>query len=187
MGKQRERNRIKSRVDELPEEIKELLNKRLSDVHYTYTEIADEIKAKGYDISRSSVGRYALRINAVAKRLKEATEQTRIIIDTIKENRNLDAAEAADAILIDGLIKKFATAQEEIEGMPIEKAARIAVQLERTSIFREKFRLEYDRGYGDALKALKEALTEELKKEPELLNKMLALAERVSEEREDKQ
>ena len=36
MGDQRERNRIKSRVDELPDEIRAQLDTMLADVNYTY-------------------------------------------------------------------------------------------------------------------------------------------------------
>jgi len=186
VGKQRERNRVKSRVDELPDDIRKNLDEMLADVNYTYQEIADKITEAGYEISKSSIGRYALRQNAVIKRLKEAAEQTRVIVETMKENQNLDAAEAANAILIDALTKKFATAQEEFENMPIDKAARVAVALERTAIFNKKFKLEYDRGFSDALSALKKALSDELQKDPELLAKMLSLAEKVAKDKENK-
>ena len=64
MGDQRERNRIKSRVDELPDEIRAQLDAMLADVNYTYQDIADTITDLGYEISRSAVGRYAMRHNS---------------------------------------------------------------------------------------------------------------------------
>ena len=73
MGDQRERNRIKSRVDELPDEIRAQLDTMLADVNYTYQDIADTITDLGYEISRSAVGRYAMRHNSAARRLKEAS------------------------------------------------------------------------------------------------------------------
>ena len=65
MGDQRERNRIKSRVDELPDEIRAQLDAMLADVNYTYQDIADTITDLGYEISRSAVGRYAMRWDKV--------------------------------------------------------------------------------------------------------------------------
>ena len=53
MGDQRERNRIKSRVDELPDEIRAQLDAMLADVNYTYQDIADTITDLGYEISRT--------------------------------------------------------------------------------------------------------------------------------------
>ena len=55
MGDQRERNRIKSRVDELPDEIRAQLDAMLADVNYTYQDIADTITDLGYEISRTKV------------------------------------------------------------------------------------------------------------------------------------
>ena len=81
MGKQRERNRIKSRVDELPPEAREALDRMLADVTNTYQEIAEHMAAQGWDISRSSIGRYALRQNAVARRLRESREQMEALIN----------------------------------------------------------------------------------------------------------
>ncbi|MFR1618142.1 MAG: phage protein Gp27 family protein [Dysosmobacter welbionis] len=37
----------------------------------TYQEIADTLTGQGYEISRSAVGRYAMRHNSAARRLKK--------------------------------------------------------------------------------------------------------------------
>lgn len=112
MGKERRRTRIKSKIDELPDDVKELIDKRLADVTVSYEEIAEEITEMGYTIGKSSIGRYALRQNDVAKRLKEAQQQTIALINAVKSNPDMDYTEAGLQILTDGLVKKFATAQE---------------------------------------------------------------------------
>ena len=179
MGRERQRNRIKSRVDELPDDIKELMNEMLTDVNYTYQEIADKITKYGYEISKSSIGRYAIRQNAISKRLKEVAEQTRVIVEAA-QNNNFDAVGATTSMLTAGLARKIATAQEEIENMPIDKAARLVVQLERSAVYREKFKLQYKKGVEEALEEVKKALQAELEKEPELLHRMNELADKVS-------
>ena len=93
MGKQRERNRIKSRVDELPQDARELLDKMLADVTNTYAEIAEAMGARGWEISKSSIGRYAMRQNAVARRLKESREQMVALINEVKDNNDVEASE----------------------------------------------------------------------------------------------
>lgn len=123
MGKERERSRIKSRVDELPNEIQELLRKRLADVNYTYQDIADELTGLGYEISKSAVGRYAIRYGGATRRLKESAEKIKALAEVVKENRDIEASEVAASILMDALIERVATAQEEIDSLPLDRQA----------------------------------------------------------------
>lgn len=178
------KSRVKSRVSELPDGIKKSLDDMLLDVNYTYTEIAEIITKKGYPISKSSIGRYALRQNKAAQRLKEACETTKTLVESVKENRDLDASSAATTILIDALMKRLATAEEEFEDMPLDKAGRLIVALQRSTVYKEKFKLEYKRGVSDALSKLKEELKIELRHQPELFKKMCELADSVSQKME---
>ncbi len=175
MGEERERNRVRSRVDELPNEIRELLHKRLADVNYTYQEIADEITELGFEISKSSIGRYALRQGGAAKRLKESAEKIRALAEVVKENRDIESSEIAGAILMDALIERVSMAQEEIDNMPLDKAGRLIVAMQRSAVYKEKFKLEYKKGYKEAIARVKAEIADELKKEPELLIRMSEL------------
>ena len=120
MGEQRERQRIKSRVDEFPDEIRAQMDGMLADVNYTYQEIADTLTEQGYEISRSAVGRYAMRHNSAARRLKEAREQTTALLQQIRENQDVESTELASAILIDGLTRRIATAEEDFDALPLD-------------------------------------------------------------------
>lgn len=181
MADKRQRKRIKSRLDELPEEVRNLVDIRLADVNITYQEIADEIIAKGFEISRSSIGRYALRQGAALNRLREAQEQTRILVNAVKKNDNADYTEAGLQILMDQLTKKMALAQEEIEDMPPDKAGRLMVAISRTAVYKEKIIADLTKGYKKAMAEVKQELQNELKNEPELLGKMIQLVGRVEE------
>jgi hypothetical protein len=178
---QRTRTRIKSRIDELPEELRDLIDKRLTDTRVTYIEIAEEISQKGYLISKSSVGRYALRQGCVLNRLKEAQEQTRVLMNAVKTNPDVDYTEAGMQILMDQLIKKMATAQEEIDEMAPDKAGRLMVAISRTAAYKEKLKSDLSRSYKKAIEKVKAELRKELANEPELLVKMAELANRVEE------
>lgn len=184
MAKERERNRIKSRIDELPPEVVNIINQKLSDVTYTYQDIADAVKDMGYEISKSSIGRYALRQNKASSRLKEACETTKVLVEAMKDNKDLDASEAATTIIINELTKKFATAQEEFEAMPLDKAGRLIVAIQRSAVYKEKFKLEYKKGINEAIRAVKEELSKELKNETELFKRMCELTDRVSSKME---
>lgn len=177
MGTTRERKRIKSRVDELPEEIRQLLDERLADVNITYWDIAEEISQKGYLISKSSIGRYAMKQNAAARRLKEAFEKTRVLVKTIQENRDVDSTEVATAILMDALTQRIATAEEEFDSMPLDKAGRLIVSLQRSIVYKEKFKLEVDKRVNEAFELFKREIPEVIKKDPVLLQQMSQLIE----------
>lgn len=187
MGNERERNRIKSKVDEFPEDIKELLNKRLADVNCSYIAIAEELTDMGYEISKSSVGRYAMRQGGAAKRFKESAEKIKALAEVVKENRDIEASEVASSLLMDLLIERVATAQEEIDDMPLDKAGRLIVSMQRSAVYKEKFKMEYDKGYAEAVAQVKKELAQELQKEPELLARMIELTERVKSRIEIKQ
>ena len=65
---ERRRTRISSKITQLPEEVKEQLDELLLDTSNTYEEIAEWLKAEGYEISKSAGGRYAIRANQATQR-----------------------------------------------------------------------------------------------------------------------
>lgn len=186
MGKQRQRTRIKSRVDELPEEMKKLLDDMLLDVNITYQEIADSITQKGYEISKSSVGRYAIRKNAVLDRLKEATEQTKMIIEASKGNDPLKAVNATVEMMTAGLARKIATAQEEIDNLPVAAAMHATIQLKKVAVEEANNLLKTDKLYRQALADVKAAFIEVIKKDPSLAEQIDRAAKQVEEEMDKK-
>ena len=82
----------------------------LADTSNTYEYISQFLKGEGYDISKSSVGRYATRTNNAMQRLLEAQAQTDRLIQVVKENPEADYTEAAILLTMNGLLNKVATA-----------------------------------------------------------------------------
>ena len=64
MGKQRNRTRTNSSVEQLPADLKLEVDCMLGDYRNTYDSICKYIKENGYSISRSSLCRYAKKIEA---------------------------------------------------------------------------------------------------------------------------
>jgi len=182
VGEQRQRTRTRSKVDELPEELTEQVESMLIDTSITYTDISDYIKSKGHDISKSAIGRYALRTNTATQRLLEAQEQTRMLVEAIKKNPDADYTEGALQIMSGELTKKFAQAQEEWDDMPLDKAARVMVSLSRTKIYKDKIRAELAQEAKIALAEFKKEVYAELEGvEPELCERLVQVANRVAE------
>ena len=122
MGDKRTKQRITSKIDELPEDLRMKVDVMLADTSNTYEYISQFLKGEGYDISKSSVGRYATRTNNAMQRLLEAQAQTDRLIQVVKENPEADYTEAAILLTMNGLLNKVATAEEEFNEMPLDKA-----------------------------------------------------------------
>lgn len=182
MGTQRTKNRIKSRVDELPPEAREMLNTMLADVTYTYVQIADAMTSKGWEISRQSVGRYALRQNAVAKRLMDVREQTTALIAAARTNQDVEATEVATSILIDGLTQKIATAQEEFDEMPLEKAGKLLVALQRSAVYKARMRATRAQACHDVEANILAKIREQVQGDQELVSRLAAIVSAAANE-----
>jgi hypothetical protein len=113
--------------------------------------------------------------------LKEAQEQTRVLVNAVKSNPEVDYTEAGLQILMDQLIKKMTTAQEEIDEMAPDKAGRLMVAISRTAAYKEKVKADLSKGYKKAIEKVKAELKAELEATPELLDQMLTLVNKVQD------
>lgn len=176
---EKKRKRISCKIDELPEELKEKINSMVMDTNYTYLEISEFLKNKNYDISKSSVGRYALRLNAAGQRLIEAQEQTKALVNVIKRNPELDYTDAGLQILMDSLVKRISMAQEEFDTMPLDKAGRLITAISRTKIYKDKVRAEMKKKIDLAFEAFESNIPETIKNDIELSREMHELLEKA--------
>lgn len=138
MAKKRTKTRISSKIDELPEGVRLEVDLLLTDTSNTYQYISDYLKSKGFDVSKSSVGRYAMRSNTALQRLLEAQAQTQKLVQVVKKNPDADYTDAAMLMLMDGLVNKLATAEEEFDNMPLDKAGRLVASLSRTKVYKDR-------------------------------------------------
>jgi len=154
MGTQRTKKRVTSKIDELPNEIKIQVDAMLLKSSNTYTDISDWLKSVGFKISRSAVGRYAMRSNTAMQRVMEAQAQTEKLVKAIKQSPESDYTEAAMMMLMDGLINKLATAEEEFDQMPLDKAGRLITSLSRTKVYKDKVKQDMKKKADLAFKEL---------------------------------
>lgn len=86
----------KSKITGLPAEVKKWLDTALVDGNFSdYTALSEAIKAKGYDISKSSIHRYGSQFEERLSALKLITEQARVIV-----SQNPDDDDALNQALI---------------------------------------------------------------------------------------
>ncbi|WP_427340618.1 phage protein Gp27 family protein [Caloranaerobacter sp. DY30410] len=179
MGKKRRKTRVWSKIDELPEEIKQKVDEMLADTSYTYLEISNFLKSKGFDISKSAVGRYALRTNNATQRLIEAQQQAKALASVIKNNPEIDYTEATMQMLMSALTEKIAMAQEEFDAMPIDKAGRLIIALSRTKVYKEKVKQDMKAKIDLAFEKLEEDILKAIKGDPQLAKELKELLEKA--------
>ena len=181
MGKQRTRSRVSSKIDELPEELRLQVDVMLADTSNTYAYISDYLKQEGYEVSKSSVGRYATRTNTAAQRLLEAQAQTEKLIRVVKDNPDADYTEAAIMLTMNGLVNKVAMAEEEFAEMPLDKAGRLIASLSRTKVYKDRVRQEMKRKADVAFKELEAEMMAVIRNDPESAQQMKAILARAKE------
>lgn len=182
MGEQRRRTRIRCKIDDLPPDVKVMVDLMLADTRNTYQMIVDYIASTDNEVSKSAVGAYALRKNSAAQRLMEAQEQTKTLLEVVKKNPESDYTEGALQIMTGELTKKFATAQEEWDEMPLDKAGRLMVSLSRTKVYKDKITADRKALIRKAYEEFKKAVYEDIGDDADLYEKIVQKANLKMEE-----
>lgn len=165
MGDKKTKQRITSKIDELPEDLRMKVDVMLADTSNTYEYISQFLKGEGYDISKSSVGRYATRTNNAMQRLLEAQAQTDRLIQVVKENPEADYTEAAILLTMNGLLNKVATAEEEFNEMPLDKAGRLIASLSRTKVYKDRVKQDMRRKADIAFREMESEMLKVIKQD----------------------
>lgn len=140
--KERRRTRINCKIEQLPPEVKTQVDDMVADMSYSYQEISDWLKKRDFHISRGAVGRYAIRMNEAAQRVAKSLEQTKLILERIERNPDIDPAKAAQAVMTDGLMQRMATAEDEFLELPLDKAGRLLAAFRRVNLAERKLTFE---------------------------------------------
>lgn len=162
------RTRISSKIDRLPQALKAQVDGMLSDNTDSMTDISNWLKEQGHDISRGAVGRYALRRNKVAQRLAESLEKTKLILDHIERNPDIDVAKAAQALMSDGLMQRISTADDEFLEMPLDKAGRLLASFRRVNVAEKKLSFEMRKKIDLAFEEMESSILREINYDPTL-------------------
>lgn len=181
MGKERTKKRVSSKVDELPEEVRLQVDRLLADTSNTYQDISNWLKNEGYDVSKSSIGRYSMRSSSAVQRLLDAQLQTERLLQVVKHNPEVDYTEASMMMLMDGLVNKLATAEEEFDAMPLDKAGRLIVSLSRTKAYKDKVRQEMKKKAELAFAEMESEMMKVIRQDEESAEQLKAILQRAKD------
>lgn len=178
----RRRTRVSSTVDKLPDDIKGQLDMKLADTSNTYEEMAIWLKERGFVISKSAIGRYAIRSNRAAHRVAETLQRTQAIAKAVEANPDLDYTKAASMVLMDGLMQRVSTAEDDFAEMPLDKAGRLIASLSRNATYDKRVRQDMKKKAELAFDQLEAGLMAAIKQHPELSGELHDLLVRARSE-----
>lgn len=181
MAKTRTKTRISCKIDELPSVIKTNVDVLLSDTSNSYFYISDWLKEQGYDISKSSVGRYAVRSNSAIQRLLEAQSRTEALVNVVKRNPDADYTEAGMVLMMDGLINRLATAEDEFDYLPLDKVGRLIASLSRTKVYKDRVRQDMKDKVELAFKGLEDEIMGMIKSDSVLTEQLKCILSKAKE------
>jgi predicted nucleic acid-binding protein len=179
--KERRRTRVSSTIDKLPDDIKGQLDIKLTDTANTYEELSAWLKEQGHEISKSAIGRYAIRSNQAAQRVAETLQRTQAIAQAVEAHPDLDYTKAASMVLMDGLMQRVSTAEEDFTEMPLDKAGRLIASLSRNATYEKRVRQEMKKKAELAFDQLEAGLMAAIKQHPELSGELHDLLIRARE------
>ncbi len=143
------------------------LVERIVDMFYkdklTQIQIADKLKAEGYDVSKSGVGRTLVSHASQMKAYRDAAKESVEIIRELKNSPGLDIAEATVQIVQTKLlqeVKKFDT----FSTLAPEDVLRAVSRNTNSQAKIAKVKLDYEKGYRQGLFRAAEVLDEEGRK-----------------------
>jgi len=179
--KERRRTRVSSTIDKLPDDIKGQLDAKLTDTANTYEELSAWLKEQGYEISKSAIGRYAIRSNRAAQRVAETLQRTQAIAQAVEAHPDLDYTKAASMVLMDGLMQRVSTAEDDFAEMPLDKAGRLIASLSRNATYEKRVRQEMKRKAEIAFDQMETELMTAIKQHPELAGELRSVLARARE------
>ena len=140
----------------------------MSDPINTFRELSEWLKEEGYAVSKSAIGRYSQRTTQAAQRVAETLQRTAAIARAVETHPDLDYTKAASMVLMDGLMQRVSTAEEEFDELPLDKAGRLIASLARNATYEQRVRQEMKRKAELAFDQMETELLEKVKQYPDL-------------------
>jgi len=138
----------RSKVRQLPPEVREWLDRALAEKNFAgYQELEEELKGRGYAISKSSIHRYGANLEKKLSAIKASTEAAKMIAASAPDDA--DQRSAAVISLIQTEVFDVLVALQDLDGAdPMKRAkllstvAKNVATLSRASVNQKKHELE---------------------------------------------
>ena len=158
MGKKK--NRKHSIIDGLPSDLKEAVEEMIKD-NFTYREIVEYIRKQGFEISQSSVQRYASSLNETLQSLRLAQENFRAVMEETEKYKNLDVTDGILRLLSNQVFQNINNlSEEQINDIDFETLMKNAVALTRAIAYKKKIDVDTQSVLENGMEQFQSALYE---------------------------
>lgn len=158
------------------------LDQRIVEMHdtekMTHSEISEQFKGEGIDLSREAVRRSYQNSMRQAGRYRIAAESCRQIMETVKDGSNLDMVEAITSILTGKLYDQIM----EMDDLGIEDPKDLIKAITSTGSAQVKiaqFRLNFNKGVEKAKAVILDEFAEKLSDRPDLLDEISGIVRNI--------
>lgn len=138
----------RSKITALPPPVKTWLDQALIDGNFAgYQQLEAELKARGYDIGKSSIHRYGTNLERKLRAIKASTEAARQIAEAAPDDADLRSGAVISMIQTE-VFDVLVALQEATEADPMKRAkllstvAKNVATLSRASVNQKKWEVE---------------------------------------------
>lgn len=132
------KNRKHSKIDGLPSDIKEAVEEMIKS-DFTYREIVEYIKNQGFNISQSSVQRYASSLNETLQSLRMAQENFRMVMEETEKYKNLDVSDGILRLLSNQVFQSINNlSEDQLQNVDFDTLMKNSVALTRAIAYKKK-------------------------------------------------
>ena len=161
----KKRNRKHSKIDSLPTDIKEAAEEMIKS-DFTYREIVDYIKNQGFEISQSSVQRYASGLNETLQSLRLAQENFRAVMEETEKYKNLDVSDGILRLLSNQVFQNINNmSKDRMQNVDFDTLMKNAVALTKAIAYKKKIDVDtktvLENGMEEFQAAIYEAMAQE--------------------------
>ncbi len=169
--------RSKADLYDLTDRILELYTQK----KMTNKEIARQLQSEGYNISHEAVRRSVKESKTLALEMRKCIEESRVIMDAVRDDPNTDLAEAVVSRFA-GLLFRESQAIDELAFDDPGEAVNAVSKLASAQVKLGGMRLKYRSGAEAAKRAVITALKKELSGNEDLIEKLSGMVENVQVE-----
>ncbi len=165
----KKKNRKHSIIDRLPSNVKEAVEEMIK-TDFTYREIVDYIKKQGFEISQSSVQRYASGLNETLQSLRMAQENFRAVMEETEKYKNLDVSDGILRLLSNQIFQNINNlSEEQMSDVDFETLMKNAVALTKAIAYKKKIDIDTQSVLENGMEQFQSVLYETMAEErPEL-------------------
>lgn len=161
----KKKNRKHSKIDSLPTDIKEAVEEMIKS-DFTYREIVDYIKNQGFEISQSSVQRYASGLNETLQSLRMAQENFRAVMEETEKYKNLDVSDGILRLLSNQVFQNINNmSEDQMQNVDFDTLMKNAVALTKAIAYKRKIDVDtktvLENGMEEFQVAIYEAMAQE--------------------------